>query len=260
LNRFAVVATHHKTGTVWMRTVFQRIASSIGVPFINIKAVRPSELRAMSAPAILFNDHSKFNKIRWMLANDAFRILHLIRDPRDVVVSAMHYHLRATEKWLHVQRKSFSGMSYQQALNNLDDDHSRYLFEMENSAGRVIRDMGKWDYLLSNSLECKYETLILDSDRSVFRRIIGHLGFADDEVDECLRLFWKHSLFGELGEQAKTAKSKHIRSGEVTQWKKVFDRDMAASFLDKFGNVLIKLDYERDNSWVDGLRVVRADE
>jgi hypothetical protein len=124
---------------------------------------------------------------------------------------------------------------------------------MKNSAGRVIRDMSNWDYVVQNSFECRYETLMMDSDMNVVRDIIRHLGFEEGETDSCLRQFWKYSLFGKLREDAKVAKSKHIRSGEVTQWKTAFDKDLGRAFLEDFGNVLIELGYERDNSWVDTL-------
>ena len=49
---------------------------------------------------------------------------HMIRDPRDVIVSGYFYHLWTDEAWAHVAHDEFAGKSYQQHLNSLDQsDH-----------------------------------------------------------------------------------------------------------------------------------------
>lgn len=64
------------------------------------------------------------------LSDCSYRGLHLIRDPRDVILSGMHYHLRAPEKWLHDPEPDYGGLSYQEKLNSLDGD-GRLFLEME---------------------------------------------------------------------------------------------------------------------------------
>jgi hypothetical protein len=245
LKHYVVVATHHKTGSVWMRTVFRSIGRSLGLPFVSLNKSRSKKSGHSPAPAILFNDHSNFSNCPWALGDPRSRILHIIRDPRDVIISAMRYHLSAKESWLHEPRKAFRGMSYQQTLNSLPDDRSRYAFEMERSAMRVIRDMQNWDYTRPNCFECKYEELIADTSMDLVTSILIHLGFELKDLKTCRQIFWDNSLFGGL----RGSRSPHIRSGELRQWESVFDESLAISFTARFPDALIRLGYEPDNSW-----------
>jgi hypothetical protein len=247
LQFYALVATHHKTGSVWMRTVFKSIARETGLPFVNLSKGGTFDSRRQP-PAIVFSDHSDFSLCAWLLDDPRTRILHVIRDPRDVIISAMHYHRQAKEVWLHEPRKALRGLTYQQKLNRLPDNRARYLFEMDRSAMRVIRDMEKWDSARPSSLECKYEDLIADEQMELASRILVHLGF-EAELETCRQVFWKNSLFGEL----KGSQSTHIRSGAMRQWPEIFDGRLAAAFIKKFPDALVRLGYERDNSWVDAL-------
>ena len=65
-----VVATHHKTGTVWMDGVFKAIASDLGVRQVNHKsgAVRLDDLHRERF--ILFSDDSDFRETPGILERD----------------------------------------------------------------------------------------------------------------------------------------------------------------------------------------------
>lgn len=245
MQSYALVATHHKTGSVWMRTVFKLIATETGVPFINLSKRRTLDADRLPESAILFSDHSDFSGCAWLLEHPRSRIMHVIRDPRDVIISAMHYHRKAKESWLHLPRKGLGGLTYQQKLNRLPDDRARYLFEMERTSRRVIRDMQKWDYTRTNSLECKYEDMIADVGMELVSEVLRHLGFEAGELEACRQIFWKNSLFGEL----RGSQSVHIRSGALRQWPGTFDESLAAAFLEQFPDALVQLGYEPDNSW-----------
>src|SRR4051794_29132107 len=96
-----VVATHHKTGTVWMDGVFKTIASDLGAQYANVQSARGQLDDLDHGPFILFSCNSDFGDLASLLDRGNVRVLHLIRDPRDVVISAMHYHKASRESWLH---------------------------------------------------------------------------------------------------------------------------------------------------------------
>ena len=250
MNRCAVIATHHKTGTVWMRRLFQRIGKSLNVPCKLLGRMDAPARDELSAPVIVLEDHSEFRNCRWLLDMPDCRILHLIRDPRDVIISASHYHTSANEPWLRWRRKEFGGLSYRQAIRRLATDRDRYLFEMENSAKSTIEGMLLWDYDKPNSLEYKYEDLVGDSAGALMEAAFLHLGFDQEETNQCLKYFEKSSL-AVSGEKVKT---NHVRSGAACQWKTVYDPSLAESFVSRFGDALIDLGYEGDNSWVQWLK------
>lgn len=249
MNRCAVVVTHHKTGTVWMSSVFRAICRTLDIRFYHLEGEELPLSNQIGPPAVLFSGHpARLNRAPWLIENPEHRMFHLIRDPRDVIISAMQYHRKAKEIWLHVPQQQFSGATYQQHLNSLPDDSARLLFEMDHSAGKIIRSMHRWNYGRRSSIECKYEQLVADKAMRLFSRIISHLGFETHEFGICWRHFWRHSLFGR-----KSTASEHINSGEARQWSRVFTQELGQEFLRRFGDVLIALGYEFDNSWLTEL-------
>ncbi len=247
VKQVAVIATHHKTGTVWMRSVFQRIAKNLKLKFSFVEELQGTKPEALTVPSIILADHSAFPNCRWLLKHPESRLFHLIRDPRDIVVSAMHYHRTAAEPWLHKPWRSLGGMTYQDKINSLQDDQARYVFEMRNIAKQTIKAMRKWNYKRANSFECRYENLIDDREMTIFTEALLHLGFERHELEMCCNVFRKKSLFG----LRKESSNGHVRSGAAQQWKKVFNSELANEFVAQFRNVLVDLGYERDNSWVD---------
>lgn len=245
----AIVATHHKTGTVWMQSVFRRIAKARKLKFVTVQRSAGYAEAALVLPCVVFNHHSDFKKSGWMLGHPQCRIFHLIRDPRDIVLSAARHHRTAAEAWLHKPMKSFGGKTYQEQINSLPDDHSRFSFEMQNSAKRTIRDIRKWNYNLPNSLECRYEDLIADIEMKKFTEVLLHLGFEQSELDTCREIIRNNSLFGKVHRDRRA----HIHSGQPGQWKDTFNSVLAAEFIAAFGDVLIELGYENDNSWANSL-------
>jgi hypothetical protein len=248
MNRRSVIATHHKTGTAWMSMVFRAIAEKLAIRFAETTEENFPTPESLPLPAIVFDDHSAFKNHQWMLADPEIRILHVIRDPRDVIISGMHYHRSADESWLRKPKEEFGGLTYQQKLNSFGNDIDRYSFEMDQSGGETITELINWDYTLPQSLEYKYEDLIEDSDMILFTKAAIHLGFEPHELEECRRQYWDQSLFGK-----KRSGGQHIRSGKTEQWRHVFDATLAAKFVTNFGTVLQELGYETDDSWAKEL-------
>src|SRR5882757_3943773 len=204
-----VVATHHKTGTVWMSTVFKAIASDLGVAYVEFRPQYGQLAEALRAPFVLFNYDSDFREHSHILGRDDVRILHLIRDPRDVLISAMHYHKKSQETWLHEPVPGYDNVTYQHRLNALETRFEQYVFEMENSTESTLRDMVKWQYGRANCFEARYEELRQDTQMDYWSRVRAILGFDETEQKICRAAFRQNSLFGTPVRFA----HKHVRSG-----------------------------------------------
>jgi hypothetical protein len=224
------------------------LAKRAGIPFEQFNPKNGTTPAPVSrSPGIMQDQHSRWfelNALSEYLESD--RIFHLIRDPRDVIISGMHYHRASKEAWLHQPEDRFDGLTYQQKINSLPDDTSRYLFQLSHM--KAIDRMLAWPMGRAECFECRHESLIGDRNGRTFARALDHLGFDKAESAIALDLYREtHILNGAKSDGV------HVRSGVARQWPGVFDRTLAAAFIDRFGEALITLGYEPDNSWFDRL-------
>lgn len=223
---------HHKVGTFWFRNVLSAIADHYGL------RVFSGEQSALRPPVdIFFQDHSRIDR---EALGDA-RGSHMIRDPRDVVVSAYFYHLRTDESWALRPRPEYGGRSYQQHLRSLDRE-AGIAAEIERSAPSVIRDMVAWDYEGNGFLELRYESLLADEEAG-FRRLFGHYGFAPQAVERCLRIARRYGL------RRMRRRSAHVRSGRPGEWRSHFSAEHKALFKRLTSDAALRLGYETQSSW-----------
>lgn len=242
-----VVTTHHKTGTVWMSTVFKAIARSVGANYIDFWDQYDRLERALRPPFILFNHDSTFVQHAGVLRRPDVRILHLIRDPRDVLISAMHYHRTAQEPWLLERPPGNDNAPYRERLNALPTEFEQYVFELENSTSSTIEAMLDWRYDRANCLDVRYEDLWHDRSMELWTRILDFLGFEESEHEAGRTAFWANSLFGTAGRGHRS----HARSGEAAQWRHKFTPELARAFVERFPEALQELGYEEDDRWIE---------
>ncbi len=231
-----LVGSHHKAGTVWLQSIFKKICQDYYLNFFNGKK---EELPASFDVFLQF--HSRFDL--GSLVSD-YRGVHIIRDPRDVIVSGCFYHQKAQEKWLHIPNKEYNGLTYQQKINSFNNLNDKILFEMENSGQRNIKNILNWDFNNSRFIEIKYEDLIIDKELKLFQEIFTFLGFPENTISHLLEISFNKSLFsGNVNNKG------HIRSGETNQWQMFFKDKHKEKFKEMFGDGLVCLGYEVDNNW-----------
>jgi len=236
LPHLLLVGTHHKTGTAWLMSIFKSIADDHGLDFFyGLQEDLPA------GTEIFIQNHSLFDLTH---LKQPYRGVHLIRDPRDVIISGCLYHQQADEPWLQYPQHEFGGLSYQQKINTLDDLETRIIFEMENTGKQTIEEMLAWDYHQPNFIEVKYENLICDYDLVLFHEIFTFLGFPGPTIPSLLTVAFQNSLFS-----GGLEKSLHIRSGKKQQWKEYFTPALKTHFLALFDDALIQLGYTQDNNW-----------
>lgn len=255
--RLMCIATHHKAGTIWIKRTIKALSTAIGVPWIGIWSDRHLGKVPATGRAFLCNWSGAFSHALWARADTTF--LHLIRDPRDVLLSGCSYHRTAPpegERFLHEVRDDLGGLTYQAHLNALKDDEARLLFEMTNKHAETLAEMRAWPYGDRRCAELRYEDLMADTDCTAMRGALTTLGLSDDEVDAGARAFWDNSLFGGLSNaDARAGRLKsHVQSGgRVRRWEREMTARVGRAYADRFGDDLIALGYERDFAWVDRL-------
>lgn len=184
---------------------------------------------------------------RWhnLLAERRGRVLLIIRDPRDVVVSHFYY---VTYK----DRKHRLRPYYLQ----LADDHARLMASIQgltpsdgNPYGRLdniarrFRSFLEWEH--HDALVVRFEHLVgpegggsAERQEATIRNIAHHLGLPLSP--EKVR-FVAHNLF--------YRKSATFRKGSIGDWRNHFTEEHKRVFKELAGDLLIDLGYERDNDW-----------
>ena len=196
---------------------------------------------------VYFENHSNFDLDHF---DYPYRGIHMIRDPRDIIVSGCFYHQHANESWLQVTSEKFGGLSYQQKICSYETLSEKLSFEMNNSARSGLTKIQQWNYSNMNFMEIKYEDLIADKNLELFSSMFKFLGFPDKNMSTLLDIAWTRSRFS-----GKVKNSNHIRDGSACQWPKYFNRRLAKCFVRDYGDLLIKLGYEKNNDWVQSTPV-----
>lgn len=255
--RIFAIGTHHKTGTLWMRAVFRKLAQATGVPERPVYPGTGPRIVPPRTRIYLTAWSSRFPE--WLPTRPDVRILHLIRDPRDVLLSGMRYHRHAPvagEAFLHRPRDDLGGLTYQAHLNALPDDAARLRFEMGEKHAITLREMLDWEYGRPNAVELRYEDLIADTECRRFREALRHLGLPEQEVETGLDIYWNNALFGGLADGARRRGRvrSHVADGRGGQWRRALPRSVAVAYAERHGADLVALGYaDHPTAWLGEL-------
>ncbi len=236
--RLIVHCAQHRTGGTWFGRVLRAIAKEYG---LRMQICTQDELGPDAD--IFFEHHSEIDKATL----PPFVGSHVTRDPRDMLVSAYFFHLWTEEEWANIPDSRWDGLTYVEHLKRFDQEEG-ILVELRRSRAN-IRSLGDWDYQDPRFLEFHYEDLIAD-EVGMFTRIFQHYGFSDAAVARALEIAegfsFKRVTNRKVGE---IDPKSHLRSGAAGQWQEHFTDAHKQAFKDEFGDLLIKLGYEKDDSW-----------
>ncbi|MEL6207091.1 MAG: glycosyltransferase family 2 protein [Pseudomonadota bacterium] len=251
--RLLCLGTHHKTGTIWMRRVLRQISDDQNIPMQQLLRIQAMQRLPKEGAGILVHWDADFPRPLYQL-EDA-RIIHVIRDPRDVLLSGMRYHRvapHAREKYLLETQPGWGGLNYQDYLNALPDDCARLIFEMDGKHRITVEEMLAWHCGAANTIELRYEDLIVDTDCSLFRSALEEAAIDGLDIDKAIAAYWKHSLFGGIADpNARDDRvALHVRSGAPAQWRTALPREVAEPYAAQFGDALKILGYASTDDWV----------
>ncbi len=232
---------YHKCLTVYFYRVMQKVATAFGMhcQYFNWREKLDPKTDMLLIP------HSQIDF--GLLSN--YVGTHIVRDPRDLLISAYFYHLRTDEEWCarpnpaHTSRPP--DVSYQQHLKSLDQEQG-LLYELNHVAGKMAELMGQWDYDNRKILELRYEDVI-GNERDTFAKVFSWYGFSGDRLQIAIEIGESLAL-SNVSKQDKNFK--HARQGSrVGQWQDFFTPAIKASFKRRFGDLLIRLGYAQDDRW-----------
>ena len=282
---------HHKCATGWIDSILRETCFHLGWRFRIVH--RPVDfaeygtlgrLVEVEQPDVL----AYTNADRTHLAGlPPFRGFHVIRDPRDVIVSGYfsHRHSHPTEGWPELAAHR------QKLLQTSKDDG--LLLEMDFSKA-WLGPMRAWDYTRPDVLELKMETLTANPTAS-FCAIYDFLGLLDHAEPGLARRAWatlvmkvnvlnrrgrrftpfhlpispfrfprqsltprwvasivRRKSFERLSGGRKQGQENvwsHYRKGRPGDWRNHFTAEHVAYFEKEFGDLLVTLGYETDAHW-----------
>ena len=236
--KLIIHCSQHKVGGTWFGQILRAIADHYGLNFQNCEQ---EDLRQNTD--IFFQHHSRIQ----VSTLPPYTGSHMIRDPRDIIVSAYFYHRWTTEDWAHQPKAEYGQRSYQDYLNSLDEEEG-IIAEIDRSAPN-IGIIANWNYSDPNFLEIKYEDMIADEEAG-FHRIFKHYGFSPEAIRHCLGVAEQFSFKKVTGRKlGQVNERSHLRSGKPEQWREYFTEKQKKHFKKVLGDVVVKCGYEPNNDW-----------
>ncbi|MGM0694999.1 MAG: hypothetical protein ACQEUN_16595 [Pseudomonadota bacterium] len=182
----------------------------------------------------IYFDH--WSKWRVNLNKIEFSGIHAIRHPFSLIHSATLYHLKSKEKWLHVPRESFGGLTYFQKLSSLASFEEKLMFEMENHSKIVIEDM------MSVAKDVRFydvrlENISKDERMSDLAAAFDFCGVKNEELDDWLEIASEFCLW-----KMKDL-PKHSTTGVGSSWQIDFKDEVLIRYRELFGYAEKELGY-----------------
>ncbi|MEQ8910210.1 MAG: sulfotransferase domain-containing protein [Vicingaceae bacterium] len=251
---------YHKSGTTLLGKIFKEICLKYGWQY---KSVAGSFNQLPSADVVFFlHSQVDFSKLPQKYIG-----IHMVRDPRDIIISGYLYHKRTTEAWctqknfqtekpiqypqvpnsqMHRSEawkknylKRLKPHSYQEKINSLNEEEG-ILFEMDHYGKWTLEDMLKWDFETANCLELKFEDIMADFNNEVMK-IFWHCQLSDAQIKFAKRCSDKEDM-NKMSSKA-ISKNSHISSANTSRWKKYFTKEIQTAFDANFKDVLKKYNY-----------------
>lgn len=262
---------HHRCATMWTVAIIRSISRELGVPVAQ-------ESRYETLPKDI--DHAGFlihlNATRGIveqLAGRDFKGFHVIRDPRDILVSSYF-----SDRYSHpVYREEFE--QFRDQLNRMEFDEGLRL-ELDRRTAE-LEALASWDFRNPDIYETRYEVLTV-RPLEEFTRIMKFLGIpmyaagaapmverARIELNRGLRRLGagslhvqgipheflarsiEHRSFDKLAGRSKGHEDpkSHYRKGVAGDWVNHLQGANKDLFKERWGQLLIDLGYETDRDW-----------
>jgi hypothetical protein len=206
-------------------------------------------------PNTFLKTHSAFhtlNNISYFDTTIIGIIVYIIRDPRDIVISAAHHNLGSA-----LFKKNKLG-----ANGLVGDKELQFIFEQMCNSNEWLKSpsgikthLSAWDIHVNSFKQVseklhliRYEDLLLNTDRCINELIIRIIGKSDKEkVSKAI----KHSTFSNLKEdeannsfnEKNTKYANFFREGKSGGWKNYSNSDVFKKIEKKFGSTMAEHGY-----------------
>lgn len=227
------IGTHHKAMTTYFNAVLRFFAYAARLKFEKINLEQPA-----ADTRLFLSNHSRMELAPLV----PYRGIHLMRDPRDMIVSGYHYHKWTNETWAH--RPDDQGRSYQQKIQEADTRTGLFM-EIDHFIFFYREQLENWNLDDPDILEVAYEDLMGEGRDRIYQDIFAHLGVPEDQAAigvDLMRLFEAKRRTGRAKDVSR-ARHRHIRSGRNEQWREELAPEHLEYIEVQLGPVLRKFGY-----------------
>ena len=236
---------HHKCGSTWIYHVLRDVAKHLEIEHLHAHGAYEFNRDLPGARL-----ERGFDLITYVNANYHYvreveiRGVHVVRDPRDLLVSAYFSHRNShpTEGWPELEE-------LRPHLNSVDIE-TGLLLEMEFCSG-VLDDMASWPSDPPGILRLTFERMI-EHEQSAFREICEHLGLGaileDEALSEIVTRWSFESLTGGRKRGVEDP-SHHFRKGVAGDWRNHFTPAVTWAFKNRYNHLLQHFGYEKSQDW-----------
>ena len=273
---------HHKCATMWLNRIISGVCTKLGRSFA---AVYDENDFNRDLPGYVSEHKVDFLSygnadLQFVKGLGPHLGFHIIRDPRDIVVSAYFSHLRShsTSDWPELVR-------YREKLNSVSKDEGLAL-EIKNRA-QEFQHLADWDYSQESIFEVRFEDLVARSYENILQ-IFDHLQLIDDSAyrwadrarflglelldfaipasrrsvtrrikperisgAEVLVIAWRNRFQAQTAgrKQGEENVSSHYRKGLPGDWRNHFQPEHVQLFKSLYPDLLTSLGYEASDDW-----------
>lgn len=172
------------------------------------------------------------------------RAVVMVRDPRDVVVSTVHYAVRRESHFLHrrfVETMDTDAARIMALIRGIDPDAYGRGHE---SIAQQVRDYAPW-HGCERAIVCRFEDLIGPQGGGTREAQLD----AVDRIARFLERDLSPARRDRIAARLWSSESPTFRRGAAGSWRDEFDDDHRAAFKSLAGDALVALGYEQDEDW-----------
>jgi hypothetical protein len=267
---------HHKCATSWVMSILRPVCREMNWKYGNFH--NPRMFAGNLHDYLVQNQYQFVSYINADAQHVSgvqlpFKGFHIIRDPRDIIVSSYFSSLNShpTNQWPEL-------ITHREKIKTHPLD-AGLLLEMD-FIHDVMEHLTAWNYNQPNVLELRFEEVTRDPYQS-FLSIFEFLGCLDNSVfshknritytlaalarrafkflpsgskvpaDVLLGRVYQNRFSKKSAGRAQGSENtkSHYRKGISGDWANYFTREHRAAFKQKYGNLVVRLGYESHNDW-----------
>ncbi len=275
---------HHKCASTWIHSILDTVCADAGLKIAYLYAPRnfggdlAKHIRDEQIDLVSYVNADA----NYLNGLPPFRGFHVVRDPRDILVSGYFSHKNS-----HPTDDFPELPAHREALKNASKDEGLHL-EMEFVfTKQVFAEMFNWDYNREHVLEVKQEELTPDPYRA-FLKIFAHLDMLDEShigkkryvpyfvravtnilhrrhplavpfhspirpfpAERLLGIVHDHRFANFAGgrKAGETDEKSHYRKGQAGDWLNHFKPEHVEHFKQSYNELLLRLGYEQSADW-----------